>query len=75
MLLDTSVSCLVIGDYSAINNISGFILIWRLRVFVLPWSLWMTLRCTYTGALIPCMLLESSQDISVGFHTKGRLDT
>ena len=59
-LLDTFVCCLVIGVYSAMNNIAGFYSHLEIESFGLPWSLWMTLRCTYTGALIPCMLLESS---------------
>ncbi len=59
-LLDTFVSCLVIGVHSAINNITGFILILEIESFGLPWSLWMTLRCLYIGNLIPCVLLEGS---------------
>ncbi len=59
----------MIGVYSVINNITGFIFISRLR-FGLPRLLWVTLWCTYTGALIPCMLLESRQDISVSSYTE-----
>ncbi len=40
VLLDTfGSSCLVIGVYSEVNNITGVLLIWRLRDFALPWSL------------------------------------
>ncbi len=58
--LDTFVSCLVIGVLFCNELHYRFYSHLEIESFGLPWSLWMTLRCPYIGALIPCMLLESS---------------
>ncbi len=51
-LLDTFVSCLVIGVLFCNEYYYRFYSHLEIESFGLPWSLWMALRCPYIGALI-----------------------